>query len=35
VVEELAINHLGFTYASKPAGLLHPKLDWKMERLDR
>jgi len=33
VVQELAVNHLGFTHASKPAGILHPRLDWKVERL--
>lgn len=27
-ISELVVNHLGFTFAVKPAGLIHPKLDW-------
>jgi hypothetical protein len=30
-ISELVVNHLGFTFAAKPAGLIHPKLDWVVE----
>ena len=30
-ISELVVNHLGFTFAVKPAGLIHPKLDWTVE----
>ena len=30
-VEELSANHLGLTHSPRPAGAIHPKLDWTIQ----